>query len=246
MGGLPTPKVGIDGGRRQQQAGACRQPAFQRNCWLTGRAVLSIQLVQHAVYARQALGWNAPSSGSRPGCCRHHRAARVLLTRLFAPTLQPHHLKMFFSNKYIYGQIVRMADGHIVAAARRVHPGFGGWAAREETLLPRPCDAMPGTSAVAACAGYCRWSCGCLLLPPPHHPTLPCSTIEPALREGLTAAGTSASCSAAASRVGEVLAQRAQQAGLAGVHWQRPHGQRYHGKRKALIEALRGAGLPLI
>lgn len=105
------------------------------------------------------------------------------------PTPKPHHLKMFFSNKYIYGQIVRMADGHIVAAA---------------------------------------------------------STIEPALREGLTAAGTSASCSAAASRVGEVLAQRAQQAGLAGVHWQRPHGQRYHGKRKALIEALRGAGLPLI
>lgn len=69
---------------------------------------------------------------------------------------------MFFSNKHVVSQIVRMADGHIVAAA---------------------------------------------------------STVEPALRDALKAAGTSASCSAAASSVGEALAQRAQAAGLGGVHW---------------------------
>jgi len=34
------------------------------------------------------------------------------------PVMQPHHLKLFFSNKYVYAQIVRMADGHVVAAAR--------------------------------------------------------------------------------------------------------------------------------
>lgn len=73
-----------------------------------------------------------------------------------------------------------------------------------------------------------------------------CSTIEPQLQQALKAAGTTAACAGAAGRVGKVLAQRAQQAGLAGVHWQRPHGVRYHGKHKALIEAMRAAGLPLV
>ena len=63
-------------------------------------------------------------------------------TPLFLP-LQPYHLKTFFSNKYAYAQIVRMADGHIVAAA---------------------------------------------------------STVEPQTKEALAAAGTSLSCSQAASR----------------------------------------------
>ncbi|PRW59382.1 50S ribosomal L18 [Chlorella sorokiniana] len=33
------------------------------------------------------------------------------------PVPKPFHLKMFFSNKNVVAQIVRMADGHIVAAA---------------------------------------------------------------------------------------------------------------------------------
>ena len=57
--------------------------------------------------------------------------------------LQPYHLTTFFSNKYAYAQIVRMADGHIVATA---------------------------------------------------------STVEPQTKEALAAAGTSPSCSQAASR----------------------------------------------
>jgi large subunit ribosomal protein L18 len=47
-------------------------------------------------------------------------------------------------------------------------------------------------------------------------------------------------------RIGELLAQRAQQAGLSGVHWRRRHGEQFHGKRKALIDSMRDAGLPLI
>lgn len=46
--------------------------------------------------------------------------------------------------------------------------------------------------------------------------------------------------------VGESLAQRAQAAGLSGVHWRRRHGEKFHGKRKALIDAMRAAGLPLV
>ena len=47
-------------------------------------------------------------------------------------------------------------------------------------------------------------------------------------------------------RIGELLAQRAQQVGLSGVHWRRRHGEQFHGKRKALINSMRDAGLPLI
>jgi large subunit ribosomal protein L18 len=35
-------------------------------------------------------------------------------------TFKPLHLKLFLSNKYAYAQIVRMIDGHIVAAASTV------------------------------------------------------------------------------------------------------------------------------
>ena len=53
-------------------------------------------------------------------------------------------------------------------------------------------------------------------------------------------------CPPLARRIGELLAQRAQQAGLSGVHWRRRHGEQFHGKRKALIDSMRDAGLPLI
>ena len=51
-----------------------------------------------------------------PDSRRLTRPAALLLP------LQPYHLKTFFSNKYAYAQIVRMADGHIVAAASTVEP----------------------------------------------------------------------------------------------------------------------------
>lgn len=34
--------------------------------------------------------------------------------------VQPFHLKLFLSNKYIYGQIWRAADQHVVAAASTI------------------------------------------------------------------------------------------------------------------------------
>jgi ribosomal protein L18 len=34
--------------------------------------------------------------------------------------LKPYSLKLFLSNKYTYAQIVRKADGHIVAAASTI------------------------------------------------------------------------------------------------------------------------------
>ena len=43
-----------------------------------------------------------------------------------------------------------------------------------------------------------------------------------------------------------MLAQRAKEVGLAGVHWRRRHGEPYHGKRKALIESLKAGGVPLV
>lgn len=47
-------------------------------------------------------------------------------------------------------------------------------------------------------------------------------------------------------RVGQLLAERAQKAGVSGVTWPRRRGESYHGKRKALLDAMREAGLPLI
>lgn len=46
-------------------------------------------------------------------------------------------------------------------------------------------------------------------------------------------------------RIGEAVAQRAQQAGVGAVQWQRKRGQRYHGKVAALIEALKAQGVKL-
>ncbi len=38
--------------------------------------------------------------------------------------VKPHHLKIFLSNRYAYAQIVRVADGHIVAAASTIEKGL--------------------------------------------------------------------------------------------------------------------------
>ena len=49
----------------------------------------------------------------------------------------------------------------------------------------------------------------------------------------------------ASARIGELLAERAKQAGVPAVHWRRKHGQRYHGKIKELLQSMTAAGLPL-
>ena len=49
-----------------------------------------------------------------------------------------------------------------------------------------------------------------------------------------------------ASRVvGKRLAERAKAAGIGAVHWDRKHGQKFHGKIKDLLQTMQAEGLPL-
>ena len=43
-----------------------------------------------------------------------------------------------------------------------------------------------------------------------------------------------------------MLAERAKQAGIDGVHWQRKPGQRYHGRIAALITSMQEVGVKLV
>jgi large subunit ribosomal protein L18 len=64
------------------------------------------------------------------------------------------------------------------------------------------------------------------------------STVEPAVREGLTGLKNAS----AAARVGAEVASRALKAGIEKVAFDRS-GYRYHGRIKALADAAREAGL---
>jgi ribosomal protein L18 len=70
------------------------------------------------------------------------------------------------------------------------------------------------------------------------------SSQQGALREPLRAAGRPTSDTAASAEVGKLLADRAREVGgIDAVHFERKKGQRYTGKLKALIEAMRANGL---
>jgi ribosomal protein L18 len=146
--------------------------------------------------------------------------------------VQAFRLRLFFSNKYAYAQIWRLADNQVVAAASTIEPPVrealqqaGVTPSCQEAAARYGAWAIPVQYLFALCSiclslkQYHRWwfSGGDHALPP----WMPC-------------------------RVGQLLAERAKQAGLEGVHWQRQHGERYHGKRRALIEAMKTAGLPLV
>ena len=49
----------------------------------------------------------------------------------------------------------------------------------------------------------------------------------------------------AAASVGRAVAQRSIAAGISAVHFNRPKGNRFHGKLRMLIDNMRDAGLPL-
>lgn len=66
-------------------------------------------------------------------------------------------------------------------------------------------------------------------------------SIEKALRTSLDKTANKQ----ASAKVGQLLADRAKEALIPSVHWDRKHGQKYHGKIKALLEAMKGQGLPL-
>lgn len=58
-------------------------------------------------------------------------------------------------------------------------------------------------------------------------------------------AKTGLACLQAASTVGAALAERAKAADISAVHWDRKHGQKYHGKIAAVIESMRNGGVSL-
>ncbi|CAG9465562.1 unnamed protein product [Pedinophyceae sp. YPF-701] len=104
--------------------------------------------------------------------------------------IRPYALKLFASNKYVYAQVLRKADGHIVASS---------------------------------------------------------STIEKAVRDDLKAKGQSTSNKDAAGLVGAQLAERAKQAGVRGIEWNnKAEHQRYHGRFRAVVDAMTANGLPLV
>ena len=45
--------------------------------------------------------------------------------------------------------------------------------------------------------------------------------------------------------MGAALAERARAKGITAVAWQRKHGQRFHGRIRALLEAMQSHGVPL-
>jgi ribosomal protein L18 len=49
----------------------------------------------------------------------------------------------------------------------------------------------------------------------------------------------------AAGVIGGILAKRALEKRVEAVHWERKHGQKYHGKIAAVIDSMKAAGLPL-
>lgn len=68
------------------------------------------------------------------------------------------------------------------------------------------------------------------------------STLEPAVRAELAASSANGGNVAAASLIGKRVAEKALQAGIVNVAFDRA-GFRYHGRVKALAEAAREAGL---
>jgi large subunit ribosomal protein L18 len=133
----------------------------------------------------------------------------------------PHALRVHFSNRYVYAQIVRASDGHVVASASTIERGFdastgtigrprGGWG---------PGHGFGGEAAKAA---------------------------ADAGSHAADARRVSRSDKRAAAYVGKTLAERAKQAEVERVRWNRPYGQRYHGKVRAVLEELVGGGIDVV
>ena len=49
----------------------------------------------------------------------------------------------------------------------------------------------------------------------------------------------------AGTAVGELLARKAQEHEIVAVHWERKYGQKFHGRFKALLEAMQKGGVTL-
>ena len=49
----------------------------------------------------------------------------------------------------------------------------------------------------------------------------------------------------ACTMVGNMVAERCKQIGLTAVHWDKKHGEKYHGRRRAMLEAIVASGVKL-
>lgn len=76
---------------------------------------------------------------------------------------------------------------------------------------------------------------------PDGHIVAAASTIEKELRAALASKTDTAAC----ETIGKLLAQRAVAAGVPEVHWDRKHGQQFHGRTKALIQSMQAHGVGL-
>ena len=143
-------------------------------------------------------------------------------TRSLAVGQRLHHLKVFFSNRFVYAQVTRKTDGHV----RAVHPTprafsriiLGARSRTHHAILTLPSLRSPREQILASA-----------------------STIEREMRESLP----NRSDKNAAAAVGRAIAARAKSASIDAVHFEKPRGKRFHGKLKALIDTMREAGLPL-
>jgi large subunit ribosomal protein L18 len=135
------------------------------------------------------------------------RAALAASTALASP----HALRVHFSNRYVYAQIVRASDGHVVASASTIERGFDE--ASGTIGRPRGVNASGGGGAARAVV------------------------------DAAATRRVSRSDKRAAAYVGKTLAERAKAAEVERVRWNRPYGQRYHGKVRAMLEELVGGGV---
>ena len=168
-----------------------------------------------------------------------------MATRAIAVGERLHHLKVFFSNRAVYAQVVRKTDGHVRASTppRAVSP----------RARPRPPPARARTER--AICELARSHPDALVLDPASRTPPPAPAASPQI---LAAANTqeremretlqNRSDKRAAAVVGRAIAARAKSADVPAVHFAKPRGaqrKRFHGKLKALIDAMREAGLPL-
>ncbi len=163
-----------------------------------------------------------------------------------ASRLKPHHLRLFFSNKYAYAQIFRIEDNHVIAAASTIEKGVreGLHKAGDKAAASRWVGmAVNGCCTLPSCKKW-SWEKSSVY----GADGQPGYGMSNAVKQSYILKGGEACPEVRLldCRVGEVVAQRAQAAGVDSVHWPRKHGQRYHGKIAAMLEALKAQGVKLI
>ncbi len=144
--------------------------------------------------------------------------------------IKPYHLKVYITNQYAYAQVIRMLDGHVMAAASTKEKALreGLQSATDVTACAKVRSAVLSSKCPCSASGHG----GIPLKPRPVH--WPARATLAELR------------SAPRGQVGEALAERVKTRGVDGVHWKRNPGQKFHGRIAAVITAIREHGVPTV